>query len=158
MVDDMHREIEHYLSVHTFDSDTRYGIVNEGKNLLKYFENHSEEELLEDIEIYKISASNGNVSIWKTETRAFLNVGKFSFYYHGDCYESTIFDRNGNPTGGSYWITDNKLNEPSLHFYDGKASGELYILAPVSEERKKNIIESAKRETLYKCRERFGRW
>lgn len=154
----MHREIEHYLSVHTSDCNTRYGIVNEGKNLLKYLENHSEDELLEDIDIYNISASNGNVSIRKKETRTFLNVGKFSFYYHDDCYEATIFDSNGNPTGGSYWITKRTLNEPSLHFYSGKASGDICILASTSEERKKSIIESAKRETLYQCREKFGRW
>lgn len=157
----MHREIAHYLEVHNFDDNTsRYGIINEGKRLLEALERNDNDEskFLRDIEIYNISASNGNAYISKKETRTFLNIGMFSFYYHGDCYKSTIFDTNGRPTGGSHWITDNKINEPSIICYSGEASGKIYIYADTSDERKKQILDYSKRETIYKCREKFGRW
>ena len=156
----MHKEIKHYLFVHSFDSQTRWGTINEGENLRKALQQHNNDEskFLKDIDIYSIHASNGTVTISKKETRTFLNVGKFSFYYHNDCYESTIFDANGEPTGGSYWITERTINEPDIHCYNGKASGNLFIYADYSDEEKQRIIERAKREVLWQCREKFGRW
>lgn len=158
----MHREIEHFLSVNTFDSESEFlGTVNEGQNLLKALEreNGNESKFLRDIDIYNIWGSNGSIYIAKDKTLTFLNIGKFSSYYHSNCYEATIFDNNGKSTAGSHWITERAMyDDVKISCFDGSVRGILYVYSDLPEEKKKLIIERAKKEARQQAINKFGKW
>lgn len=157
----MHEQIKYFLKLHNFRSSPNWNGYNESevlKNALKRCGN-DESKFLRDIDTYSFYAVNGKISFRFKERRTYLNLGKFSYNYYNNHFESIVFDKKGKPADVII-LTDEDLDKHELHIFwdNSSAKGELFFYSDTPEYIKKRIMDSKESDILYECRKHFGKW